>query len=267
MIVTKLRFAKKAIALSLHIALGVFLVTILGFWLPHKKSFLLPHSAFKRNLIRYWHKRACKILNIDLSISGTIPQQPCLVVSNHISWLDIIVIGSQIPVHFLSKSEVRQWPIIGWLAACVGTLFIQRGNGKSAQMAEVISTKISMGDSVLVFPEATSTNGSQTKRFFPNMFAAATKNNIDVLPLAIKYSEKEELSTTAPFIDDDTFFNHLLLVLNNNDIDVKITFLPAILHNADIDKKTLSTLSRNAILQVIQPTRYDNNIRPTQLSQ
>ena len=249
--VEKVRFTRKALTLIAHIIWGMVLITLLGFWIPSRPN------RFKRHVIQRWYQRACRILNLQLSVAGDITRQPCLVVSNHISWLDIIVIGSHIPVHFLSKAEVRQWPIIGWLAACTGTLFIQRGSGESATMANTIANTISSGDSVLVFPEATSTDGKELKRFFPNMFAAVSKTNVPVQPLALEYTEHKQRSTSAPFINDNTFFRHLLLILKNDHINVAITFLPAIQNTPQADKKTLSINSRNAILSVIQPISYD----------
>jgi len=236
--------ASKAIRIVLHIFLGIFLATFLGFWLNYRFN-------FQRRLIQWWLQQVCHILDLTIEIKGN-TYVPGLIVSNHISWLDIVVIGGHLPIRFLSKSEVRQWPVIGWLAACGGTLFIKRGNGQSGVMAKTIANELSSGESILVFPEATSTDGKQVKRFFPNMFSAAIQANVTVQSISIQYRENGKISESAPFIGDDEFVAHMKQILRAENITVELTILEAIptevIKRDNINNKNLSELSRQKII-------------------
>lgn len=240
----KLLVTNKAIRIILHIFLGIFLATFLGFWLNYRFN-------FQRRLIQWWLQKVCHILDLTIEIKGN-THTPGLIVSNHVSWLDIVVIGGHLPIRFLSKSEVRQWPVIGWLASCGGTLFIKRGNGQSGQMANTIANELSSGESILVFPEATSTDGKQVKRFFPNMFSAAIQANVTVQPISIQYRENGKISESAPFIGDDEFVAHMKQILQAEKITVELTILDAIatevIERDNLNKKNLSELARQKII-------------------
>ena len=110
--------------------------------------------------------------------------QAAYLVSNHISWLDVLVIGSIRPVCFLAKSEISQWPLIGYLARRAGTLFIKRGQGvQSATRA--VTDCLRHGHSVVVFPEGTTSDGSQVKPFYPRLFSVVENHETMVQPLAL----------------------------------------------------------------------------------
>ncbi len=243
-LIQKLRIATKATKLLVHFSLGGILIPTLGFWLPF-------NTSFHKKITQWWLKRACNILSLTVKIKGQLPSDPGFFVSNHVSWMDIIVIGGHTPIRFLSKAEVRQWPIIGWFAACTGTLFIQRGNGKSTVMANIIQEELGKGESILVFPEATSTDGKQVRRFFPNMFSAPINANAPVHPLAIHYSENGSPSSKAPFINDDEFFSHLLSILKSDNINVTLHALNSISTNIDSRRKVVSDLAREQITDAI----------------
>jgi len=99
-------------------------------------------SEEQHKIIQNWLHRSAEIIGIDIQIHGTPHQAPVFIVANHISWLDIIIISSVLPVSFLSKAEIRSWPIIGTLAAKAGTLFIKRGSRNGAAEAiELMQTK------------------------------------------------------------------------------------------------------------------------------
>lgn len=239
-LVQRLRVVSKATKLISHIGLGGILIPTLGFWLP-------VTTPFHQRITQWWLKRTCDILSLEVRVQGQLPSEAGLFVSNHVSWMDIIVIGGQTPIRFLSKAEVRRWPIIGWFAACTGTLFIQRGNGKSSAMASTIQTALSKGESILVFPEATSTDGQQVRRFFPNMFSAPIQAHTPVHPLAIRYTERGVLSTNAPFIDDDEFFSHLINILTLDHITVTLHALNPIPTTTDSKRKSISDQAREQI--------------------
>ncbi|RCI66469.1 1-acyl-sn-glycerol-3-phosphate acyltransferase, partial [Pseudomonas aeruginosa] len=85
----------------------------------------------RQRLTRWWLARLCAALPFEVRVSGEAPRQPMLWVANHVSWTDIPLLGALAPLTFLSKAEVRAWPLAGWLAEKAGTLFIRRGSGDS----------------------------------------------------------------------------------------------------------------------------------------
>lgn len=241
----KVSLGFKGTKIVFHIMTGAVLIVVLGYWIT-------PKLGFQKKIKSWWLGRICQILNLQVEVKGDYDPSASLLVSNHISWLDIAVIGGQLPIKFLSKDEVRSWPVIGWLAASTGTVFIKRGGGRSAQVAEVIADELSSGHSVLVFPEATSTDGRDVKRFFPAMFAAPLQANVRVQPIAIRYSEEGCLSDKAPFIGDDEFLSHLIGLLKGGEIRVEVQLLDSIHpHEMPDDKKKLSHAARERIVTAL----------------
>ncbi len=111
-------------------------------------------------------------------------------VSNHVSWLDISVIGSELPVIFLAKGEIARWPVLGFIIKTAGTLFIDRGKGAKDANAR-LSESLSKNRSVLIFPEGTTTDGHSVKRFYPRLVQSAIDSKTCVQPVALRYSDKD----------------------------------------------------------------------------
>jgi 1-acyl-sn-glycerol-3-phosphate acyltransferase len=123
----------------------------------------------------------------------SLPEQGCLVVSNHQSYLDILVLSAHFPVQFVAKKDIASWPLIGWMAQLGNTIFIDRGSTRQSwQCAQSIITSLQEGTHVLVFPEGTSTNGTQVLPFKSLLFCAALKTGSPVLPLTLNYTTINE---------------------------------------------------------------------------
>ena len=113
-----------------------------------------------------------------------------LIVANHLTYLDAIVLGALAPVRFIAKQEVCQWPVIGQLAALAGTIFIDRDSPRQGlRVASEITTALKQGVCVVLFPEGTSSNGEQLLEFKPMLFAGALKAAAPIQPLILKYTE------------------------------------------------------------------------------
>ena len=142
-----------------------------------------------------WSARMLAILGVESKLVTNLPAKPSLIVANHLSWLDILVLGSLIPVRFLSKDEIRGWPIIGRLALGAQTLFIKRGDRSSAEKAITeIEGSLRSEEFVVVFPEGTSTHGPMPSRFKGRLIEAARIAGVAVCPVAIYYSGPERNS-------------------------------------------------------------------------
>ncbi len=149
----------------------------------------LPLDGRARQAQAAWCRWLCRLYGIHLETRGEPPASPPLMfVSNHVSWLDIIVLSALQPVVFLSKSEVADWPLIGPVATGLGTLYIQRGRKAAAERAtSTMVQALRQGRRVLFFPEGTTSTGLDVLPFRPRLFQAAIDAGAPVQPIAIRY--------------------------------------------------------------------------------
>ncbi|OOY36231.1 lysophospholipid acyltransferase family protein [Solemya velum gill symbiont] len=238
----------RGLRLSEHILTGMVLTVLLN----REETQRRAGRQFP-TVIQWWHRRLCKILGIELEITGDMTDGQALLVANHVSWIDIPIIGAVTNTTFLSKSEVRKWPLIGWLAGSAGTLFISRGNGATSELAVKMSQTISGKERpVLVFPEGTTTDGTEVKRFFPRLFSVATDAGIPVQPIAIRYTCEGHLDTRAAYIDDDSFPVHLAQTLKRKPSHkVQITFCEPIQPDGQ-SRKELAEITRERIVEALE---------------
>jgi 1-acyl-sn-glycerol-3-phosphate acyltransferase len=162
------------------------------------------HTGAARRAQAHWCRILCIMLGLRLRLTGhEIAQGPALLVSNHISWLDITCVAAHWPVAFLSKSEVRKWPLIGSVASGLGTLYIDRGGRDAASAAAAqMRERLASGERVLFFPEGTTSDGTGLLPFRPRLFQAAIDSGSLVQPLTLSYHRADgTLSDEAPFID------------------------------------------------------------------
>ncbi|MZR62367.1 1-acyl-sn-glycerol-3-phosphate acyltransferase [Alcanivorax sp. DP30] len=243
-ILPQIRRSIRVVLIILHLAWGFLLALMLGaFWAPQQPRVL---AAKQR-----WCQRFLRILGVELTVTGTAQGGSVFLVSNHVSWLDIPVIASQRHLYFLSKAEVGDWPLIGHLARAVGTLFIKRGSGESSNKAKEIACRLQQGHTVLVFPEGTTTDGANLRRFFPQLFDAPLLAGVPVQPLAIRYLD----SMGAPdlsmaFVGDDAFHLHLWSMLLRRDIRIRLHFCEVLA--AEGDRKVLCNTTRESIGQQLK---------------
>ena len=199
-----LRILFKLPLLLLHVVLGVVLSLL----------FLRqgPVTPFKREVVRWWLGFLCKILRLEITLYGSSAPPPVYLVSNHVSWLDIIILGGLQPIAFLSKAEISQWPVIGYLAQRSGTLFIQRGTGASGAFDQLIQC-LEQGRNALVFPEATANDGEQVRIFYPRLFAAAIDIHATIQPVSLAYPSPvagKKVHAAVPLHDNLNFFKSAL---------------------------------------------------------
>jgi lyso-ornithine lipid O-acyltransferase len=163
-------------------------------------------------------------LSMRVRASGPLPDSG-LIVSNHLSYLDILFFSSLMPCIFVSKSEVIAWPLFGVLARCGGTIFVERGRGAVIEsVAAQMAAALRAGIPVVLFPEGTSTDGKSVLSFFPSLFEAAVRDSSPVLPSAIFYKTVDGRESDLCYYGDDTFLPHLLSVLGCRDMSATIAF-------------------------------------------
>lgn len=159
-----------------------------------------------------------------------VPQTHGLWVSNHISWLDIPVVGSVAPVFFLSKAEIGEWFIFGKLAKAGGTLFIKRGSGDADGVAKQIADFLNNGSSVVFFPEATTTDGKKIKKIHGKLLQASMDTGLPICPVVIAYVDEDgKLSDDAAYYDKRTMADSLRRVADSDGITAYVLPLDPIL--------------------------------------
>ena len=230
-----MRWAKLAALLSLW-AIFFGLVALTHLWIsvlrvPHRWKIV---SRLTRSLARLWRK----ILNIKVVVEGNerqLERGGYVIISNHVSYVDGIVLGSLFPVVFVSKKEVKRWPIIGqWTTLC-GTIFInrQRKDLVSALVKE-ISRKLEQEANILLFPEGTSTNGERMLPFQTAPLAAPLRSRSVIIPITVAYRMIEEKPVSAANRDliywhgDMDFASHFWKLLRLRSIEVMVTVQPEI---------------------------------------
>jgi 1-acyl-sn-glycerol-3-phosphate acyltransferase len=178
-------------------------------------------------LVRWWHGRLCRALGLRVEVSGDLAPH-ALLVANHVSWLDIPVIGAQGSIGFLSKAEVRGWPLIGWMAEIAGTLFLTRGANQTAEMIPRIAERIRTVGGVVVFPEGTTTDGKRLQRFHPRLLAVGQCGGIRIQPVALRFGTNSSPDLVAPFVGDEALLPHLARLVRHSGLRVQVSFLPTL---------------------------------------
>jgi len=208
-------------------------------------------AKIKKNTIKTrWLQRFSAIVNLHVSKDGELPERRAMLVSNHISWLDIIVIGQYLPAYFVAKSDISSWPVIGYLAKQGGTIFIRRGNKQHIKTtAEKMTWLLKQNGNIIAFPEGTTTKGDEVMHFHSSLFQPALLTRSAIQPVAIQYqgAAKEQ----APFIGDDAFVPHLIKMLAMDKIEVQLSFLPVIDSPAGKNRHTISLEARSMIAEKI----------------
>jgi 1-acyl-sn-glycerol-3-phosphate acyltransferase len=238
---TTLRAVLRMLLLFVHLTLGALLTLLIS---PFQRTGK-PHPAAA--IVRWWLRRACYLLGLRIRVEGVIPDAPRLIVANHISWLDIPVLGSLALTSFISKQEVRNWPLIGWIAVKTGTLFIKRGAGRTDDLKRQMHARLAEGYQVLLFPEGTTSSGEQVAPFYPRLLAIAQEDARPIQPVALCYLQHGRISRNAPYIDDDVFLPHMWRVLCQRELDVIVHFCTPLPVDG-LDRKQLTNNARDRII-------------------
>lgn len=208
--------------------------------------------AWLPRAVRWWHARLSRALGVRVRVKGSVAPR-CLLVSNHISWLDVPVLGAQGLLGFLSKSEVRGWPLAGWMAATAGTFFIERGGNQVAEVSQRIAERIAAGGSLVVFPEGTTSPGLGVRRFHPRLFAIAQQPGLRVQPVALAYGRGDASGRDleVPFVGEQSLLANLWVLLRHPGVEAEVHLLPPFDGPGGDDRRTLSERARSAIVSAL----------------
>jgi 1-acyl-sn-glycerol-3-phosphate acyltransferase len=181
--VSSLRAVWRLLRALLHAVAGWFTITVLFPRWPQQR---------REATVQAWSQRMLRVLGIPLHVRGDAPARgPVLLVANHISWLDILVMHAARHCRFVSKSDVKHWPLIGTLATGGGTLYIEREKRRDAmRVVHHMAESLRAGDIVAVFPEGTTGDGEALLPFHGNLIQAAISANAPVQPVALRFVDR-----------------------------------------------------------------------------
>jgi 1-acyl-sn-glycerol-3-phosphate acyltransferase len=209
---------------------------------------LFPFFSWPRRVvaIRRWSRQLLGILHVRLTVTGTPPSghAPTLIVSNHVSWLDIWVLDSVVPVRFVAKSDIRRWPLVGFLVSGAGTIFIERGRPHdTARTNRAIVAALARGEHVAMFPEGATTDGTAVKTFHASLFQPALGAGARVIVVALRYVKPDgTVNLDASYVDGRSLWRSVWLILGHRRLNAELTFAATI----DVTGKTRRDIARTA---------------------
>lgn len=214
----------------------------------------LKWKGAMRRLPLWWHKAAVRVLGVRVHVHGTpSPDRPLLITSNHVSWLDITVLGSVMPLSFIAKSEVAGWPVFGLFAKLQRSVFVERERrAKTGAVAGEIAKRMEEGDVMVLFAEGTSSNGTHVLPFKSSLVGGAAKaieaarGTATIQPLSINYTHLDGLpigrfyKSRVAWYGDMDMAPHLWWLLRHGVIDVKVAFGDPVPFDGTVDRKAMT---------------------------
>jgi 1-acyl-sn-glycerol-3-phosphate acyltransferase len=206
----------------LHLVAGLLLAACLA-------PFCAPSR--KKKIIQWWCKKVLGILNIEVKVSGDSPNKSAtLFVSNHISWVDVFALMSIVPLIFIGKSDIKNWPLLGFLARHGNVIFIEREKRLEAKrMNPMLRQLLTSGEQLCYFPEGTTTNGTHLLPFKASLLQTAIDTKTSIQAVAIFYPLKNQKPNIAmSYAGDTTIMQSLKNILHQQNPKVALHFFSAI---------------------------------------
>jgi 1-acyl-sn-glycerol-3-phosphate acyltransferase len=237
----------KALLLVGHLLLGLAIALLIAI----ADAVGLGRRVPRERIAQWWQRDLLSILNVQVHQRGTPLRAPHLAVSNHVSWLDIPVIGACSQVRFVSRHDVQSWPIAGLLADACGTFYIRRGGGHSKYTVAAMTPHLAHG-SIVLFPEGTTTDGRTVLPFHARLFEASLNAGAPVQPIALRYADDEDGLAVAPFIGGMTLAGHIWKVLCCRELHVEVRFFAAHVSDESTTRDGIAAQSQRCIERAVK---------------
>ncbi|HPE01134.1 MAG TPA: lysophospholipid acyltransferase family protein [Burkholderiaceae bacterium] len=170
-----------------------------------------------------------------------------LVLANHITWLDIFAIDAVLPSRFVAKAEIGRWPVVGWMVTLSGTLYIERGRRHAVAAANHrVAEHLARGETVAVFPEGTTGDGTQLLPFHSNLVAPALEVGCEIWPVAVRYTEAGQPSMAPAYVGEATLLQTMWRIVTTRNLEVEVALLPP-LQSVGATRHALAEGARQAI--------------------
>lgn len=239
-----------------------------GWWMVRHH---FPHlDAAQQNLIaKQWSHQLLTLLGLRMQLIAAPASPParCVLVANHISWLDILAIYAFLPAIFVAKSELRHWPIAGTLFKGVGTLFIERSSARHArQINAEISAALNAGQAIVLFPEGATSEGDRINTFHAALLQPAIDAQAQVQPVALRYCDTGGgRSKAAAYAGETTMSQSLWRIVSRRGLGVELHFLPTV-NAADFDRRALAHHAEQVIATALHlPLPHSHTEKPVDL--
>ena len=241
----------RAVVFSAHVLLGVAIVLVI---------FPFAGQIARNRISRVWSRVLIALCGARVVVSGIAiashlqrdgldPQMVGrLALANHVSWMDIFAINAVLPSRFIAKAEIGRWPLLGVLVSGGGTLYIERGRRHAvAAMNKTVREHLKLGETIVVFAEGTTTDGSELLPFHSNVIAPALEVGAAIWPVAIRYTERGRRSSAAAFIGEMGLFTSLAQILVADQLIVEVAVLPPVSTSDAADRHSIARAARGAI--------------------
>lgn len=236
----------RLLRVALHILIGLLICTVV---------FPLVSAAGRRRQIQRWSAQLLRIFRIRLEVVGDASgvhaqRRPGVIVANHVSWLDIFVINTLQPCRFVAKSDIRDWPLLGYLCARADTIFISRGSRRDVRATfKNLVVAIHAGERVAFFPEGTTAAQGTLLPFHANLFQAPIEAAVPLQPLALRYLDLQgRMYAGVDYIGETTFMESMLVILRGPPVRAQLLLLPPIASDSAAgDRRALSLATHAAI--------------------
>lgn len=237
---------------------------------PHLLSLRYGNGRLAAHLPAWFHRTFLWLFGVRVTQSGTPPAtgEPALVLANHVSWLDIVALGSLRPLSFVAKSEIAGWPVIGTLARLQRTVFIDRTRRTAtASVNAAVADRLSGGDLIVLFAEGTTSDGTRLLPFRSSLVGAARAaldgaaqglDRIRLQPLAITYPRRNGLPLVRAERPDIAWYGdmelapHLATFVTRGPIDVHVVWGAPIVFEAGTDRKRATALAEASVREALQ---------------
>ena len=212
-------------------------------------------AAWRARIQSLWSRGVCRIAGVRLSVEGPLPRGAFFLVANHLSYLDVVVLGALAPCAFVSKAEVARWPVLGFLARAMGTLFIERERKRAlGRINELVAARLARGEALVLFPEGTSSGGPGVLPFRPALLEPAASLGVPVLFAALSYATPHGEPPARDAVcwwGDMLFVRHFLALLRLPYVETRVRFGREPLRAPD--RKQLAQRLERAVLEHLQP--------------
>lgn len=217
----------------------------------------LPFEPLRNRFMRFWSRITAFIFRIKVHKIGDAPEPPFILVSNHLSYLDIVPLYQTLKCTFVAKMEVRNWPVLGYLVYMMGVIFVNRKSKKDVvRVNQLMVDSMNAYQGIVIFPEGTSSGGAGVLPFRSSLLEVAAENRFPVYAASIQYATSEKdppASNSVCFYGArHTFVQHLFLMAKNRRIDCTIRFDPVPVF--DTDRKKLTDLLHQKTKNIFNPT-------------
>jgi 1-acyl-sn-glycerol-3-phosphate acyltransferase len=222
-----LRLIYRLPGLLLHTLLGTP-ATVIAHAAP-VRSIRIGGRCLSEIMLNWWAGTSCRLFGIRRQVRGRMTGGPLLIAANHISWIDILLLHSLAAMGFVSKAEIAQWPVIGFLARVGGTVFHRRGSHDSASgVAAAMRERLAEGGRVAVFPEGGVLPGDGVKRFHARLFGPAIDLAAPVQPVMLRYSRGGRPYPEITFLPGEPFLANFFRLLTQAPCLAEVHLLPRI---------------------------------------